>query len=87
MYAVTRTYLDASRYVKSTTELPCEEDLAGNIMSNSTTATTIFGYNTAEIPAFRLENLLKLITVPEQVHQALLLFHQQTQGSNYKMTS
>ena len=72
--------LDAGRVYWQERDLPTEEDMDGNFLTNSTTATILYDYETSKIPAVGIENLLKLVVVPEQLHQCLLLFHQQVQG-------
>ena len=61
------------------------EDWDGNIMDNRTCDGDIYEYNVANIPANQIEAILRVITVPSEWHQAILLFHFASQGKEYKI--
>ena len=82
---MTRSVLNASRGQSTTAqETPFTEDWDGNILAAEASQKYTFFYSPDAIPAERLENLLKLMTVPSEWHMSLTLLHQHTQGKKTK---
>ena len=59
---------------------PRTEDFDGNILSAVPSTRRTYFYSPDLIPAERLENILRLMTVPTEWNQSLTLLHIHTQG-------
>ena len=81
--ATTQTALNASRCWQEKRTV-MTEDWDGNIMDVRTVDGDIYYYDCGKIPAYRIEGLLRAITVPTEWHQSILMFHFAAQGK-YKI--
>ena len=79
--AVPRSVLNAIRGRSTEVEdWPRTEDFDGNILSGAPSTRRKYFYSPDLIPAERLENILRLMTVPTEWNQSLTLLHVHTQG-------
>ena len=80
--AVPRSILNSTRgRSDATKDWPRTEDFDGNILSAAPSTQRTYFYSPDRIPAERLENILRLMTVPTEWNQSLTLLHVHTQGT------